>query len=114
MKVDYKVIGRRIREARKLRLMSQAELAELTGLSAPYICCIETARKKASLQSLVSISSVLGTTVDRLLGGNRQRDNGCRDEISMLMEDCSEYERYVIYAQMISLKEVLRESMETL
>ena len=62
--VDYVLIGKRIKETRKKMHASQAELAEMTGLSVPYISNIETAYKKASLSSLISIANAAGISVD--------------------------------------------------
>lgn len=45
MSPDYKHIGRRIKEVRVLRGISQAELAELIDMSAAYISHMETAKK---------------------------------------------------------------------
>ena len=42
MAVNYERIGKRIQELRKLKKMSQADLAEHTGMSVSYISHIET------------------------------------------------------------------------
>jgi len=49
MSVNFKQIGRRVKEIRKSRGLSQADLAERIDMSVPYISHIETATKKASL-----------------------------------------------------------------
>ena len=49
MAVNYERIGKRIQELRKLKKMSQADLAEHTGMSVSYISHIETGIKHASL-----------------------------------------------------------------
>ena len=109
--INYILIGRRIEETRRLRRLSQAELAELTGLSVSYISFIENAKRKASLQSLVSIAEVMSTTLDALLGGNQNNGNGeYRNEIIILMEDCTHYEKRIIFEQIHSLKTSLREN----
>ncbi|MCL2547308.1 MAG: helix-turn-helix domain-containing protein [Oscillospiraceae bacterium] len=51
MSLNFKLIGRRIKGARKLKQMSQAELAEQINMSVPYISHIETATKQ-TLQRL--------------------------------------------------------------
>lgn len=45
MSLNFKLIGRRIKEIRNLKRMSQAELAERVNKSVPYISHIETATK---------------------------------------------------------------------
>jgi len=77
MAINYERIGRRIQQLRKLKKMSQAELAEYTGMSVSYISHIETGIKHASLESVVRIANALGITVDQVLNGNQ---TGNRDE----------------------------------
>ena len=57
MAVNYERIGKRIQELRKLKKMSQADLAEQTGMSVSYISHIETGIKHASLESVVRIAN---------------------------------------------------------
>lgn len=107
--LNYYLIGRRIEEVRKQRQLSQAELAERTDLSVSYISHIENAKKKASLKSLVLISDVLGVTVDALLTGNQSHcQSEYQNEIILLMENCSNYEKRIIFDQIFSLKKSLR------
>ena len=65
--INYVLIGKRIREIRNQMNLSQAALAEMSGLSTRYISHIETARKKASLSSLVNIANAVGISIDELL-----------------------------------------------
>ena len=111
--INYTLLGRRIEETRKLRKISQAELAELTELSVSYICYIENAKRKASLQSLVLIAGVMGTTLDSLLGGNQSNGKGeYHNELLLLMEDCTHYEKRIIFEQVLSLKAALRDNQD--
>lgn len=109
--LNYYLIGKRVKEVRNMRKISQAELAELADLSVSYINYIENAKRKASLQTLVIIADVMEITVDILLVGNQ--NNGCGDyenDLLRLMEDCSNYEKRIIYEQVISLKASLRDN----
>ncbi len=109
--INYALIGKRIEETRKLRKLSQAKLAELTDLSVSYISYIENAKRKASLQSLVLIADVMGTTLDVLLSGNQGNECGeYHNEIILLMEDCNCYEKRIIFEQILSLKSSLRDN----
>ena len=107
--LNYRLIGKRIVETRKMRRITQAELAELTNLSVSYINYIENAKRKASLQTLVIIANVMEITVDILLAGNQIFGRGeYRNDVYLLMEDCSNYEKRVIFEQVQSLKSTLR------
>jgi transcriptional regulator with XRE-family HTH domain len=107
--INYKLIGIRIAETRKLRGDSQAELAEQVNLSVPYISMIENAKKKVSLQTLIVIAKAMNTSIDALLNGNQDSKHMDYDnEITLVMKDCSNYEQRIIYEQVVSLKSSLR------
>ena len=109
MNVNFKLIGKRIQEVRKQQEMTQAELAALTDMSDSYISYIETAKKQASLESLVQISNALGITVDELLSGNQLHNpTDYQTDIDLLMEDCSLLERRFIYELISVAKYIIR------
>lgn len=109
MNVNFKLIGKRIHEVRKQQAMTQAELAALTDMSDSYISYIETAKKQASLESLVRISNALGITVDELLSGNQLHNpTDYQTDIDLLMEDCSLLERRFIYELISVAKYIIR------
>ena len=109
MNVNFKLIGKRIQEVRKQQEMTQAELAALTDMSDSYISYIETAKKQASLESLVRISNALGITVDELLSGHQLHNpTDYQTDIDLLMEDCSLLERRFIYELISVAKYIIR------
>ena len=109
--LNYKLIGKRIKEKRKLCSISQAELAELSDLSVSYISHIENAKKKASLNSLVRISNVMEITLDSLLSGNQNSSQGeYHNDIWILIKDCTCFEKAFIYEMILSLKTALRDN----
>lgn len=109
MKVDYELIGRRVREKRKEARISQEKLGELSDLSSVHISNIETSTKKPSLESLIRISAALGITLDELLTGNQINYPGdYQTDISMLMSDCNKNEKRFIYEQLQASKRIIR------
>lgn len=113
MSVNYYIIGSRIRKIRQKRKLSQATLAEYTDLSVTYISHIETAKRQASLESLIRISNVLGVTLDFLLAGNQDSDpTSLTTEFSALFDDCSNYERQIILDVASATKESLRKNKQ--
>ena len=109
MDINFKLIGKRIKDVRKQRSLTQADLAELTGMSNSYISYIETAKKQASLESLVQISNALGVTVDELLCGNQlYSPTDYQTDIDLLMDDCSLLERRFIYELISVAKYIIR------
>jgi len=109
--LDFKRIGQRIKEIRKMKEMSQAELAEAIGISTKYISLIETGNKRPSLTTLVKIGNVLGVTVDSFLYA--QQENSAMaycSELADLLEDCSGYEKRFICEMAFVAKKNLREN----
>ena len=109
MDIDYNLLGERMRELRRNKGLTQSALAEKTGLSSQYICLIESGKKKASLNSLLSISNALDITLDEFMYGNdKQISNEYEREISELFFDCSYYERKILYDILKSAKKALK------
>ena len=67
MTLNYSLIGKRIKAARKAKGFSQSELSELIDKSAGYMSYIETGSKNPSLETLVQLANALDVTVDELL-----------------------------------------------
>lgn len=113
--VNYKLIGMRVREKRREIRYSQEQLGFETNLSTTYISHIETGKRKPSLGSLISISNVLGITLDELLSGNQiHNPTDYQTDIDELMQDCSPEEKRFIYELLRSSKAILRENGWTL
>ena len=108
MKVNYGLIGKRIKEHRQRRNLTQEMLAELIEKSSGYISLVETGRKKASLDTLLSISKVLNITLNELLTGNQiPLDTDYNSEIGELMSGCNHYERRLMFEIMRTVRDVL-------
>lgn len=109
MSLNYSLIGLRVKEVRKQSHITQAQLAEMTELSISYISHIETAQKKASLESLVRIADALGVTTDELLNGNQLNNpTEYQTDIDLIMADCSQSEKRLMYEIIHATKAILR------
>lgn len=107
--INYVLIGKRIRETRNQLKLSQAALAEKSGLSTRYISHIETASKKASLSSLVSIANAVGISVDEILYGNQTAyPTDYQLDIVLLIEDCTPSEKRYLYLLINSVINIFR------
>ena len=58
------VIGKRIAELRKEQGMTQAELADKSGMLRPHIARVESGRYGITLDVLARIAAALGKTID--------------------------------------------------
>ena len=64
---DYNAIGEKIRSRRAKLGMSQEQLADLCGITSSYIGHIERGSRQLSLNTAISISTVLEISLDYLL-----------------------------------------------
>lgn len=98
MRLDYKIIGKRIQEIRLGKCLSQEKLAEMSDMSTSYISRIESAKKRASLESLVKLGNVLGVTVDTFLNGHQLNDyNEYKSDLMSIIKDCSCDQKRLIF-----------------
>jgi transcriptional regulator with XRE-family HTH domain len=65
--MDYKALGKRIREERLKLKLTQEQLAESIDVSNSYVGQIERGERSVTLDTLVRIVNRLGVTVDYLL-----------------------------------------------
>ena len=93
MELNYKAIGKRIRNEREKKKISQMRLAELADLSVNSISHIECGNTKFSLPSIVAIANALQVSVDCFLMD--VIDNSTiqfKKELLNLFDDCSKDE----------------------
>ncbi len=100
------LIGKRIREFRKMRHLSQGELAEKCGLHPAYIGQLERGEKNATLASIQSICRGLQITMDQLLYGIMPDDTEAgsfcaMDQINQLLEGLAEADQLAIYHMLV-------------
>ena len=110
MAINYQRIAEKIRGIRKLKKLTQADLAELTGFAVSHISHLETGRKRTSLDALIRIANALGVTVDQLLEGNQTWDYQVyQAELFNLLADCNQYERAILFSCAKTIKQQLRQ-----
>jgi len=72
--MDYVDLGNRIRRQRKQLGWTQEEMAERANVCTSFIGHIERGTRKASLETLVAIATVLNLSLDYLMAGSLQRN----------------------------------------
>ena len=99
------LIGKRIREFRKMQHLSQGELAEKCGLHPAYIGQLERGEKNATLASIQSICRGLQITMDQLLYGIMPDDTEgsfcVTNQINQLVEGLAEADQLAIYHMLV-------------
>lgn len=71
-------LGQRIRDRRKAKGLTQAQVAECLEFSQPTIQAFETGRRRIPVSLLPPLAELLDTSVEELLGvsGQRRRSRG--------------------------------------
>ena len=111
MKLDYLIVGQRIRAIRKRHKMSQATLSEKANVDPTYICYIENGTRCMSLETLVSVANALGVTADALLCDSLDNQlNACVAELEYILKDCTNYERRLLLDAVRGLKKSLKDN----
>ena len=78
--MDYKQLGRRIRQERLRLNLTQEQLSENIGISTAYLVQIERGDRNVTLDKLIPIANRLGVTIDYLLN---DYINGKSDDINL-------------------------------
>jgi len=92
--MDYKLLGKRLREERQKLYLTQEKLAERVDVSDAYIGQIERAERNLSLDTLVKLANELGVTVDYLLHDSIQlNDDHVINQLKQIMMNRSPKEK---------------------
>ena len=105
MSLNYKSIGKHIREIRQRNHLSQAMLSELVDKTPSYISYIESGIKSMSLDTFVLIANALGVSPDQLLLEQITCSEQCAsEEITLLLSDCTTYEMLIALLLMLGFR----------
>lgn len=109
MSIDYKVIGNRIRQFRMAQNLTQAQLAEKSGVEPSNISHIERAATKLSLPTLVNIANALEVTLDEIVYSNLVKNKHISIKvIDDLLADCTDDEVKALTEVIKTTKNILR------
>jgi len=107
MQKEY--IGKKIKEYRKIKDLTQENLGEKAGLHYTYIGQVERGEKEPSLKSLIKIANALGVNVDKLLiNYDLSSEAGIKiSNITDLLLNRDEKELEMIYTLLKDLTKIL-------
>ena len=109
MAINYTSLGRRIKEVRKRRGLSQQELAERIHCSAPYVSLFESGTKFISLELFVDVANELNTSADALLFDSLDNTVMVTNHaFADLISDCSDYEKRILLELVRAAKDSMR------
>lgn len=113
MDLDYIKLGKRIKQIRKDKGLSQNQLSEYADISVNHLSHIECANTKVSLPVLIKIANVLKITVDDILCDSlTAAKTPYINEITRLAQDCNEKEIRLFCLVLKSLKMGYRDLCE--
>lgn len=91
--MDYKRLGKRIREERQRLNLTQAQLAEDIDISDTYMGAIEQGERSLTLDTLVKLVNRLGVSVDYMLSDSVRDSNANIINQFLQITDCQPLER---------------------
>lgn len=103
--VDYKALGKRIREERLKKGMSQQELASLVQIEASNLSNIERGAGRASMNTFIRIVAALGTTSGQLLQDSLPQE---KPEDSIVLKGVTEDEASLYHSIFRAVKAYLK------
>lgn len=104
-------LGKRIKQFRKKRGLSQAELAGQIYCASTYISYIESGQRCMSLETLVAIANTLHVSADEMLQDSLEKSIAVTNhEFAELLNDSSAIERKAMYVAATTAKSFLREN----
>lgn len=101
MAVDFSIIGKRLKEARKKNGLTQEQLVEKMDVSIAYLSKVETGKIHINLERLSQICSILGITEGEILNGvSYNSEKYLHSEFYDLLKKCSSKEQKLAYKVM--------------
>lgn len=89
--VNYKEVGKRIRNARSEKKITQEKFAEMLGVSTGYISQIESGQKCFNLRRLKESEKILEKPTSYFIDGTERESNGYLiDEIVEILKTLNE------------------------
>lgn len=87
----YKFIGKRIKEERLKRGLTQSEVAEISGITDNFLSYIENGKKQASLNTLYKIANALEVSLSKLFSDvpSKKTNYSLTEQILPLLKDKS-------------------------
>ena len=98
MAVDFSIIGKRLKDARRKKGLTQEQLVEQLGVSIAYLSKIETGKIHINLERLSQICEILDITEGEILNGvSVKSEKYLNNEFSMLLKTFSPKKQKLAY-----------------
>lgn len=112
---EYELIGKRIKECRKRKHLTQEMLAEKVNVSTQHISHVERGISKVSVVALINIANALNVSMDELFCDTIKQSNYIFEEkINYLLKDCDSNELSAITEVITNTKDIMRKYEENI
>lgn len=109
MELDYISLGKRIRQLRTNKNLTQEQFAEILNSDQAVISRIENGDKGLSIEFLLKIANSLEASTDDILVDSLVNPHSNQDtDAHYLLLDCTQQETKIIIETMRSLREALK------
>lgn len=99
MAIDFNIIGKRLKAARKEKGLTQYDLAEKMNVSIAYLSKVETGKIHINLERLSQICNILDVTEGEILNGVSNSSQKYLDlEFYELLKKCPADKQKLIYS----------------
>lgn len=86
MNLDKEIIGKKIRQLRIERGLSQEELSEKIDISPRHMCTIENGNSFPSIETFIKIAEILEIDINEFFNLTKINDDKLRNEIYTLVQ----------------------------
>lgn len=102
--LDYRMIGDRIRAARKALNLTQEEASEICDITSSFYGNVERGDKKMSVETLARISKGLNISVDVLLGVSVKKQDVLIELLQNVQQktDDKQFEKFLLLVKTMS------------
>lgn len=81
------LLGKRVKDLRKSKGMTQQELGDLINVTKVSICCYENGTRMPTIDTLLELGKVFGVSIDYFLGHDKVVNNDDHDSYFYLADE---------------------------
>ncbi len=98
MSLDYRIIGKRIKEERMNKHLTQEEMSDLIDTSVAFYSRLETGKTPINLKRMVQIAEILDKPVGYFITGiTENTENYLSQDFKNILEKCTPQKQRFIY-----------------
>ena len=88
--MEYELMGKRVKKARRDKGITQEKFAEELGVSVSFISQVETGEKKFNLERISEVSRILERPINYFIEGYEEQNKEALEEVVDLLKKMSD------------------------